>query len=128
MKISKSVSILTILLSMSLLAISSAHAGYKYRGSSVTLGTSSIAGQLGNVRNTTDSTQYITCTSYSSGYVRCAGRSLTGYKSCSTTNAAFREITKNISSSSYIYINFNTAGSCTAIRVEHGSHLAPKRL
>ena len=108
----------------------SAFAGNKtsYEVTIVTAGAKPYAtGDLGYVRNTLDSTQYIGCEATTTLGTCYAVNSAGLYKSCSTTDAALIALIQTIKGDSNLLFSWSTTdGSCKGIRVRNDSLAAPK--
>jgi hypothetical protein len=104
----------------------SAIAGQTYTGG-VSIGSNYAGGTVVGAHNSPDSTQRISCETYSwaggSTYGFCyASDASGGYKSCSTTNSALIAIMQSITPVSYIFFNVGSDGSsCNEVAVENGS-------
>jgi len=84
-------------------------------------------GALGTARNSSDVTQGLSCTAYSYGYVYCYARDAAGYSvSCGTSDPTYINTLQTLTSDSYIYFAFDSAGTCTSLVVEAMSCLDPK--
>ena len=115
-------------LAMGLFA-STAFAGYK-TSHEVTINTTGskpyATGDLGYVRNTPDSIQYIGCQATNTLGDCYAVNSAGLYKSCSTTDAALIELILTIKGDSNLFFSWNPDGTCKGIRVRNDSLAAPK--
>ncbi|HYO53610.1 hypothetical protein [Archangium sp.] len=90
-------------------------------------------GTLGAARNSSDTTQFISCDvhAYSDGSknMSCAAKSTSGtYVYCSSTVAALVETARSLSGDSFVYFQWDTSGVCTYLGVGHSSEYAPKQL
>jgi len=83
-------------------------------------------GDLGYVRNTPDTSQYIGCeitTTLASCYaVNSAGL----YKSCSTSDQETMALLRTLNGDSSLFFGWNPDGTCTRVRVRNDSLAAPK--
>jgi hypothetical protein len=109
--------------------VSTAFAGLK-SSQEVIISTSALkpyaTGDVGYVRNTLDSTQYIGC-EYTATAGDCFAVNSAGlYKTCSTTDPALLEVMHSINGDSNLFFSWNTDGTCKSIRVEQDSMPAPK--
>jgi len=96
----------------------------------VTISTSAVkpyaTGDVGYVRNTPDSTQYIGC-EYTATTGDCFAVNSAGlYKTCTTTDPALIEVMHSISGDSNLFFTWNPDGTCKSIRVQKDSMPAPK--
>jgi hypothetical protein len=83
-------------------------------------------GELGYVRNTPDSVQYIGCT-IKGNAGSCTARNAAGTtRSCSTTDAKWLSTIAAVNGDSYLYFRWDTEGKCNLIIVENHSTPAPK--
>jgi len=115
--------------SLGLLASTSAMAGFKTAQSVVISDLYQFAnGMLGQVRNSSDTTQYIGCATWSGlGYcyaVNSAGVS----RSCSTSDADMLATIRSLSSDSSLMFYWNSSGQCTFVEVDTSSDAPPKLL
>ena len=104
-----------------------AFAGFKSGQQVVIIDGSKFANaDLGYVRNTGDSTQYIGCeVSGDVGY--CTARNRDGLtRSCSTSVAKWVNTIRALNGDSYLYFKWDTNGNCVNISVENTSTTAPK--
>src|SRR5262249_17500944 len=88
-------------------------------------------GAIGDIRGSSDTTQFITCelTAYSYGAVNasCWGRDANSKSfSCSTTNSAMISAVQAISGDSFLDVSWDAQGNCTEISVEQASWASPK--
>jgi hypothetical protein len=116
-----------ILLTLSLLCgtIAIAHAGWK-TDAYVSGGPHYSNGALGSVRASTDSTQYIGCTTYFSNTGYCYSVSASGtYRSCYWNNAIISEVVATMRSYSYVEFDWDDSGNCTAVSVGNDSIYRP---
>ncbi|MFL6647894.1 MAG: hypothetical protein ACJ8KO_08020, partial [Sulfurifustaceae bacterium] len=101
-------------------------------GQAVVINTSSrfVNADLGYVRNTADTTQYIGCEVYSSGSTPtayCFARDAAGtYVACSTSNSALVNVAASLKSDGYLYFQWDTSSNCTFIEQSTASYTAPK--
>jgi len=84
------------------------------------------SGDLGYVRNTPDTVQYIGCqSSQSSG--SCWAKNAAGeYKTCVTSDAAMLAVIRSLNGDGHLMFGWNGDGSCREVRVTHDSRYAPK--
>ena len=83
-------------------------------------------GELGHVRNTADSVQYIGCTIKGTAG-SCTARNSAGLtRSCSTTEAKWLATIAAVNGDTYLYFRWDTDGKCNLIIVENNSTPAPK--
>lgn len=83
-------------------------------------------GEIGFVRNTADSTQYIGCT-VNGDLGSCNARDRNGLsRSCSTTVAKWVNTIRAVNGDSYVYFAWDSNGKCTQIIVQNHSTAAPK--
>jgi hypothetical protein len=88
-------------------------------------------GDLGYVRNTSDSTQFIGCSSYawkgSPTYAYCYAVDLSGtYVACIAADPATVRVVSALSSDTYLYFSWDANGYCTFIWSDNQSAVAPK--
>src|SRR5689334_19981648 len=83
-------------------------------------------GDLGYVRNTADTSQYIGCeitTTLASCYaVNSAGL----YKSCSTSDPETIALLRTLNGDSNLFFSWNPDGTCARVRIRNDSLAAPK--
>ena len=94
----------------------------------VTVGASSASGTMLGARYSTDKQQYIGCWLYESRLeetVGCAAQDKTGKSFlCYSRDPRWVTVVKAMTDSSYISVEGNFNGSCTALTIEnHSSHL-----
>lgn len=114
--------------SVALVASAAALAGFK-TGQSVVISDSGqfANGDLGYVRNTPDSTEYIGCYNWSNTQAYCFARDANGNsRSCSTTFADFVAVARSLNGDSYLYFQWDSNGQCVFVEVGTGSFTAPK--
>jgi hypothetical protein len=90
------------------------------------------SGNLGTVRNSADSLQYIGCLfhQYTSGYnsVYCYAQDSSGhYAGCTTTSTAMNQAVSGIGSDTALSFGWDTYGNCTDVQIENGSYMEPKQ-
>jgi|HubBroStandDraft_1064217.scaffolds.fasta_scaffold559045_1 hypothetical protein len=120
-----------VAVSLCLLA-SGAVAGYK-ANYPVSISTSSrtMSGALGSIRNTSDTVQVFQCATYQgtggSPWAYCSATDASGNNaSCSTTSPNLVQQINALNGDSYVYVYWNTDGSCGQIAAYVGSDFAPK--
>ena len=121
-----------LVLAVGLIALSgNAMAGFK-TGQAVVISTASrfVNADLGYVRNTGDTTQYIGCEVWASGSTPsayCFARDAAGtYVSCYTTNAVLVNVAAALKPDDYLYFSWDTSGNCNFIEQATASYTAPK--
>ncbi len=83
-------------------------------------------GQLGYVRNTADTVQYIGCT-VQGDVGSCTVRNRDGLtRSCSSTETRWVHTMRALKSDSYLQFNWDANGKCTYVSVNTDSTSAPK--
>jgi hypothetical protein len=122
----KSLLLSSVALASALIA-GTAFAGEKTSSTSqyVTIGTGFANGQVGAVRNSPDTVQYILCgvtaVTGSPTQVTCMARNTAGTNAmCTSTNAAHITAVSTISANSNIYFVFS-GGTCTTVSITTGS-------
>jgi hypothetical protein len=83
-------------------------------------------GELGYVRNTGDTVQYIGCTvTGDNGY--CTARNKDGLtRSCSSSVAKWVNTMRAVNADTYLYFKWDASGNCVNIIVDNNSTSAPK--
>jgi hypothetical protein len=121
------------LVATALFAVAMAAAGAGYAGSKqvqqvVIVDASKLAnGDLGYVRNTPDTVQYISCTN-SGTTATCNARNAGGVsRSCSTTDPAMLATIRSLPSDGYLVFYWDVNGNCTSVNVTTTSRTAPKQ-
>jgi hypothetical protein len=118
------------LAALALVAVAGAtRAGWR-AGGTLSLSSTSASGALGNIRNSSNSTEYAACSISSNGGARsafCLFVDSAGVgKSCSTSDADLVNTIGTMVSDSTFYITFNASGACTSVAVSNSSYAAPK--
>lgn len=117
---------LCTILGLAIVLSGTAFAGLKGTYNVVTTA-SSFSGSLGSARNSADAIQYIGCRDQQT-VAYCYARDAVGVsKSCTTTNPTHLAMIRGWTDSTYVRINFNTAGTCTNILQSAFSQLEPKK-
>lgn len=118
-----------------LLCAANARAGTKGTfGISVTSegGLMKVSGQLGNIRASSNSGDFITCWVESWGdgeppWTTCIGRSGSGSQvQCSSVDPYLAQVALGISGDSYVAFHRDQFNKCVYLEVENGSTMAPK--
>ncbi|RKG83187.1 hypothetical protein D7W79_00665 [Corallococcus exercitus] len=87
-----------------------------------------FSGSMGSVRNSSDTTQSLYCSSSSAGYGSCIATNASGVSvSCLTTNANLLAVIRSVNSDSYVQVTYDSTGNCTSILVGTGSNHEPKQ-
>ena len=83
-------------------------------------------GELGYVRNTADTVQYIGCTTKGDAG-SCTARNSAGLtRSCSSTEARWVNTMRAVSGDTYLYFKWDADGKCVMVIVDNNSTPAPK--
>jgi hypothetical protein len=89
--------------------------------------TLSASGSLGNVRNSSDRTQYISCELNSDFGGRCFAANTAGVtRSCITGDPDVMNTIAALNGDSYLIFYWNESGTCTSVYVSVESFSAPK--
>ncbi len=87
-------------------------------------------GNLGDARNSSDSTQYIGCMSWSApGFLSgsCFAVNTAGtYVSCYTTDAKIVSVIQSLSPDGFLSFNWNASGNCATLYTINTSWTSPK--
>ncbi len=88
------------------------------------------SGAMGNVRNSTDTVQYIGCTVFVSGidgWVSCSARDANNITvTCSSAAPAIVQVAHAMTSDARLTFNWDASGACTDLRIHTDSRYAPK--
>jgi hypothetical protein len=115
----------------SALAVGTAWAGVKYTDP-LTISTTGMyaAGSFADVRSESDAKALLTCSISATATglgMGCSGSTSTASFYCSSTAPSLVSAAQNLSSDSYIFIEWNSSGACTYLSVTDGSTEAPKQ-
>ncbi|HEV7609823.1 MAG TPA: hypothetical protein VGO61_20985 [Steroidobacteraceae bacterium] len=83
-------------------------------------------GDLGYVRNTPDTVQYIGCQVAGTAGVCMARNSAGVIHTCSTTDPGMMDAMRALNGDSFLVFAWNTDGTCKVVQVQNDSRLAPK--
>lgn len=102
-------------------------AGFKTGQQVVIADASKMAnGELGTVRNSADTVQYIGCTVQGDAG-SCTARNSAGLtRSCSTTETKWLNTMRALDGDSYLTFKWDANGKCTYVSVQNSSTSAPK--
>jgi hypothetical protein len=90
-------------------------------------GSGEAHGSLGDVYNSFDTVQFISCWA-SSGLGICNVKNTAGLtKSCSTTDPEQIRTIRALTTDSAMYMNWNASGTCTSLSTNTGSIFHPKK-
>lgn len=117
-------------LSLLLVALPLAHAGFKASGPVFVSTTSRFAqGGMGDSRSSAGTTSYIGCKTLTYGatdYLACFAATTSGtYASCYTYDARIIAAARSITTASYIYFYWDASGVCGELDVTNMSQYAP---
>ena len=109
---------------------SSAVGGAKYTiPVDVNLSAGYARGNMGDARNSADTTQYIGCynsAAAGSTVVACEAMTAAGtYKSCATSDANMVAAARSIGVGSYVFFRWDASGACTTVHVTNYSWVRP---
>lgn len=116
-----------------LMGSSAAWAGYKQlQPVVITPANNAFGGDMGSVRNTTDTQQYLHASFQVSQWgiynATLYARDASGNSAlCTTSDPKLIEVVRSITTDSFIMVYHDGAGTCTVIEVVQGSYNVPKQ-
>jgi hypothetical protein len=118
----------TLVLGLAALGSSNAFAGYK-RTDTIYVASYIATGSVGSVRNSADTSQYISCTEYawpgSPPSLYCSAYNGSSYASCSSSDPTLLAAALSVGVNSFIEFAWDANGKCNFLQVSNGSLYEP---